>query len=62
MTSPKKGSKKIGRAARKPAHNRYNSERRWEKNKLRKIEKEKKRQARLAKRVKKGGFIYATPN
>ncbi len=30
------GSKKIGRAARKPAHQRYTIERRWEKNKERK--------------------------
>jgi hypothetical protein len=34
--SRKGGKRKIGRSARKPAHNRYNSERRWEKNKERK--------------------------
>lgn len=38
----KKGSKKKGRASRKPAHNRYTNERRWEKNKARKA-------ARIAK-------------
>ena len=36
----KKG-RKIGRSARKPAHQRYNLERRWEKNKQRRIEKQK---------------------
>jgi len=34
--SRKGGKRKIGRSARKPAHNRYNLERRWEKNKERK--------------------------
>jgi hypothetical protein len=37
----KKGGKKIGRAARKPAHQRYNLENRREKNKKRKMEKQK---------------------
>ena len=35
----KGGQKKIGRASRKPAHNHYNIERRWEKNKARKAAK-----------------------
>jgi hypothetical protein len=43
MSNPnrKKGSggKKIGRSARKPAHQRYNNEGRWEKNKARKAAK-----------------------
>ena len=46
-----KKNRKHGRMARKPAHQRYNNEKRWEKNKERRIEKEKKRQERL--KVKK---------
>lgn len=34
-------SRKVGRAGRKPAHKRYNNERRWEKNKARRIAKQK---------------------
>lgn len=41
------GARKIGRMARKPAHLRYNAERRWEANKARRIAKEVKRQERL---------------
>jgi hypothetical protein len=37
--SRKGGKRKIGRSARKPAHQRYNNERRWEKNKARKARK-----------------------
>lgn len=37
-----KKSRKIGRAKRKPAHNRYTIERRWEINKARRIAKQKK--------------------
>ena len=39
------GTRKIGRAGRKPAHKRYNSEMRWIKNKAKRIKKEAKRQA-----------------
>jgi len=42
----KSGQKKIGRASRKPAHGRYNTERRWEKNKARKA-------AKIAKSLEK---------
>ena len=58
-TPPKKGksgNKKHGRNAKKPAHIRYNAERRWEKNKARKsskhakmLEKKALRKARKAK-------------
>ncbi len=44
--SRKGGKRKIGRMARKPAHNRYTIERRWEKNKERKA-------AKIAKEVAK---------
>jgi hypothetical protein len=40
--SRKGGKRKIGRSSRKPAHNRYNTERRWEKNKERKARKHQK--------------------
>ena len=50
-----KGGRKIGRSSRKPAHGRYNTERRWEKNKARKavkiaknLEKKAARKARKA--------------
>jgi len=49
------GGRKIGRASRKPAHNRYTMERRWEKNKDRRaakmqkaLEKKARRKARRA--------------
>jgi hypothetical protein len=48
----KGGTRKIGRMARKPAHQRYNAEMRWKRNKQRKIEKERKRQAKLNARKK----------
>ena len=49
----KKGSKKIGRSARRPAHTRYNNAKQWKINKQKKIEKEAKRQAKLkAKKLK----------
>jgi len=38
-----KKNRKYGRAGRKPSHKRYNNERRWEKNKERRI----RRQARI---------------
>ena len=37
--SRKGGKRKIGRSSRKPAHNRYTMERRWERNKARKAAK-----------------------
>ncbi len=46
----KGGKRKIGRASRKPAHNRYNSEARWEKNKARKAAKIKRRMEKKAAR------------
>ena len=51
--APKKGSggkRKIGRMARKPSHNRYTMEARWEKNKARRIAKEAKRAAKKSKK------------
>jgi len=42
----KGGQAKIGRSARKPSHQRYNNERRWEKNKERKA-------AKIAKDLKR---------
>jgi len=47
----KGGTKKIGRMARKPAHQRYNAEQRWIKNKEKRIAKEAKRRARLKERA-----------
>ena len=43
-TSPKGGKKgrKIGRSAKKPSHSRYNIEKRWEENKIKKAKKIKK--------------------
>ena len=56
------GKRKIGRASRKPSHNRYTMERRWEKNKARRIAKqqriEEKKAAKKARRktlLKKAG-------
>ena len=43
-------NRKHGRAGRRPAHKRYNAEKRWEKNKARRIEKEKRRQDKLKAR------------
>jgi len=45
----KKG-RKIGRSSRKPSHNRYNIERRWESNKVRKQDKIKKMLEKKARR------------
>lgn len=47
------GDRKHGRQERKPAHKRYNAEKRWIKNKERKIEKEEKRQEKLKKKKEK---------
>ena len=44
----KGGKAKIGRMARKPSHNRYTMERRWEANKARRIAKQKKFEAKKA--------------
>lgn len=46
-----KKNRKFGRAGRKPSHNRYNAEKRWEKNKARRIAKQQKKEAK--KRAKK---------
>lgn len=46
-----KKNRKFSRAARKPSHNRYNIEKRWETNKARKIAKQAKKEA--AKKLKK---------
>ena len=43
--------RKVGRNKRKPCQQRYTNEERWEKNKTRKLKKEKKRQERLSRRV-----------
>ena len=54
--SRKGGKRKIGRSSRKPAHNRYTMERRWEKNKERKRKKEEnKLLKRAARKVAKIG-------
>lgn len=47
----KRGQRKIGRMARKPAHIRYNMEQRWLTNKARRIEKQKRLEEK-AKRKK----------
>lgn len=46
----KNGTKKYGRMARKPAHKKYNAEKRWIKNKEKRLKKELKRQERLKAR------------
>jgi len=50
--SRKGGKRKIGRMAKSPAHARYNGERRWEKNKERRIAKQAKKEAKKKKRQK----------
>lgn len=55
---PKKGKggkRKIGRQSRKPAHNRYNLERRWEVNKAKRAAKIKKAQEKKARRQARKG-------
>jgi len=49
----KGGTRKINRMSRSPAHARYNAERRWEKNKARKIAKQAKKELKQAVRKKK---------
>jgi ribosomal protein L19E len=44
------GKRKIGRAARKPAHVRYNNEMRWIKNKIKKAKKQAKIEAKKLNR------------
>jgi len=55
--TPKKGSggkRKIGRSLRKPSHNRYTIERRWEKNKARRAAKiQKALEKKAARKAKK---------
>ena len=41
-----KKNRKYGRAGRKPSHARYNAEKRWEKNKAKRIDKQAKKEAR----------------
>ena len=49
-----KKNRKFGRAARRPSHNRYNNERRWEKNKAKKQEKHKRAlEKKAARKLKK---------
>ena len=48
-----KNNRKFGRAGRRPSHNRYNIEKRWEKNKERKIAKAEKAKKRAAEKAKK---------
>ena len=45
------GKRKIGRASRKPAHIRYNNEMRWIKNKIKRIKKQEKLEAKKAKKL-----------
>ena len=55
MSTSKKGKKnrKYGRGLRKPAHQRYTAERRWEKNKARKIAKQKRKEAKAKAKAEK---------
>jgi len=46
----KSGNRKHGRNKRKPSHIRYNYERRWEKNKARRIAKQARKEAKKAAR------------
>ena len=47
------GAKKIGRAGRRPAKARYNGEKRWLKNKARKIAKQAKKESKKAEKLAK---------
>jgi hypothetical protein len=56
METPKrkggKKNRKFGRAGRRPAHKRYNAEKRWEQNKAKKLEKHKRKlKKKAAKKV-----------
>ncbi|MCF8019843.1 MAG: hypothetical protein K9L62_10580 [Vallitaleaceae bacterium] len=46
----KSGNRKYGRKSSKPSHMRYNAERRWEKNKARRIAKQARKEAKKADR------------
>lgn len=49
-----KKNRKWGRAGRRPSHNRYNLERRWEKNKARRIAKQQRfEEKKAAKKARK---------
>jgi hypothetical protein len=55
MDAPKRKSgkkhRKYGRAGRRPSHNRYNMEERWEKNKARRIAKQAKKEAKKREKL-----------
>jgi hypothetical protein len=46
-----KKNRKFGRAGRRPSHNRYNLEKRWEKNKARRIAKQAKKEAKKREKL-----------
>lgn len=48
-----KKNRKYGRAGRKPSHNRYNLEQRWEKNKARRIAKQARKEAKKREKLAK---------
>jgi len=51
-----KKNRKYGRAGRKPSHKRYNAERRWEKNKARRIAKQKRlEEKKKLRKIRKAG-------
>jgi hypothetical protein len=53
-----KKNRKFGRAGRKPSHNRYNAERRWEKNKARRAAKiQKQLEKKAARKARKAANI-----
>ncbi len=60
-TPKRKGGKKnrkFGRAGRRPSHNRYNLERRWEKNKARRIAKQKRfEEKKAAKKARRKALL-----
>jgi hypothetical protein len=55
MDTPKrrggKKNRKWGRAGRRPSHKRYNAERRWEKNKARRIAKQARKEAKKKEKL-----------
>lgn len=54
----KGGKRKIGRASKSPAHNRYTMEQRWERNKARRIAKQQRSQERKAiKKARKKALL-----
>ena len=55
-----KKNRKWGRAGRRPSHNRYNMERRWEKNKARRIAKQQRfEEKKAAKKARKKAQLKA---